>query len=45
MIIDGGDSTAFYERLGFVRTGETRPLTRDRSRTASLPGPSGARSR
>ena len=31
-VIEGeSDATAFYERLGFVRTGETRSLTRDPS--------------
>ena len=29
-----GDVIAFYERLGFVRTGEIRPLRRDPSRQA-----------
>jgi GNAT superfamily N-acetyltransferase len=28
-----GDPTAFYQRLGFVRTGETGTLIRDRTRT------------
>lgn len=29
-----GDASSFYERLGFVRTGETRPLPRDEAITA-----------
>jgi hypothetical protein len=29
-----GGASSFYERLGFVRTGETRPLPRDPSITA-----------
>jgi GNAT superfamily N-acetyltransferase len=34
-VIDGApDVEAFYVRLGFSRTGETRPLTRDETRTA-----------
>ena len=34
IIIDGPDVEGFYPRLGFERTGETRPLSFDRSRTA-----------
>jgi GNAT superfamily N-acetyltransferase len=33
-VIDGSRAIAFYERLGFVDTGERRPLTRDPSLTA-----------
>lgn len=29
-----GDAASFYERLGFVRTGEARPLARDEAITA-----------
>jgi GNAT superfamily N-acetyltransferase len=34
-VVEGVDDVAaFYERLGFVRTGETRPLVRDETLTA-----------
>jgi GNAT superfamily N-acetyltransferase len=34
-LTDGpGDASSFYDRLGFVRTGETRPLPRDAAITA-----------
>jgi ribosomal protein S18 acetylase RimI-like enzyme len=33
-VIEGSRAIAFYERLGFVDTGERRPLTRDPSVTA-----------
>jgi GNAT superfamily N-acetyltransferase len=34
-VVEGAaDAAAFYERLGFVRTGETRSLTRDETVTA-----------
>jgi GNAT superfamily N-acetyltransferase len=34
IIVDGPDVEGFYTRLGFARTGETRPLSFDASRTA-----------